>query len=145
MRPDTVQFSDYPVRNNDNGRARRWMRLGGKVLRFWLPVLVLVIGLQATGNATNPQGSDPAAEADKSQLVLPIKEDAAPNPAGADPADKEPAAAVNEVTKERVRDHSARELNEMGLWFLKAAGILAALVFVYKLLVYWVRSRRRNS
>ena len=149
MRPDTVQFraqfSDYPARDNDDGRARRWMNKGGKVLRFSLFVAGLVIGLQATCNATSPQGSDPAVEAGKSQLVLPTKEDAASNPAGADLTDKEPVTAANEVTRERVRDHGARDFKEMGLWFLKAAGILAALVFVYKLLVYWVRSRRRSS
>ncbi|HEU4804545.1 MAG TPA: hypothetical protein VFS91_01845 [Nitrobacter sp.] len=149
MRPDTVQFraqfSDYPARDNDDGRARRWINQGGKVLRFSLLVLGLVIGLQATCSATDSPGSDPAVEADKSQLVVPAKDDAASNPAEADLTGKEPVAAANEVPGERVRDHGARDLTEMGLWFLKAAGILAAMVFVYKLLVYWVRSRRRNS
>jgi hypothetical protein len=149
MRADTgqfrAQFSDYPARDNDDGRARRWMNKAGKVLRFSLFVLGLVIGLQATCSATSPQGSDSAVEADKSQLVLPTKDDAASNPAVGDLTDKEPVTAANEVTKERVRDHGARDFNEMGLWFLKAAGILAAIVFVYKLLVYWVRSRRRSS
>jgi hypothetical protein len=108
------------------------MRQAGEVLRFWIAVLGLVIGLQSGCIAAGSEGSgspDQAVEGESSRAAAPTK-DAAP---AAETSDG-PAAQASEVSpvRERDRDHSARSLQEMLFLFLKGAGALTALVLFYK-------------
>ncbi|WP_438277440.1 hypothetical protein [Nitrobacter sp.] len=113
------------------------MRQAGKVLRFWMSVLGVMIGLQSACFAAGSDGSaspDPAVQEERS--AVPSK-DAAP---ASEPGDR-PAAQANEAAtekeevppvRERDRDHSARSLQEMFILFLKGAAALTALVLFYK-------------
>jgi len=147
------------------------MRQAGKVLRFWMAILGPAIGLQS---ACIPAQSDnlgssgtPVAEA-QFPLALPIK-DVADHPrdgfvvqvseVSAEkekeeisaekeklPAEREEVSAEKEeVPAERERDHGARSLQEMLAWFLKGAASLAAMVFFYKGLKWWVFRKRQSE
>lgn len=115
------------------------MRQAGKVLRFWISVLGLVIGLQSAGIAAGSDSSgssDQAVKEESSGSALPTQ-DAAPAPESGDgPSVQagEVATKSEEVAtkSERDRDHSARSLQEMLLLFLKGAGALTVLVLFYK-------------
>jgi hypothetical protein len=125
------------------------MRQAGKVLRFWISVLSVVIGLQsacvAAGSDQERPGqavqSDQAAQPD--QVVQPDQAVQAEDPRPASPTDAaaaapessgEPAVQPSEVAtpRERDRDHSARSPQEMLWLFLKGAGALTVLVLIYK-------------
>lgn len=147
------------------------MRQAGKVLRFWMVILGPAIGLQS---ACIPAQSDnlgssgtPVAEA-QFPLALPIK-DVADHPrdgfvvqvseVSAEkekeeisaekeklPAEREEVSVEKEeVPAERERDHGARSLQEMLAWFLKGAASLAAMVFFYKGLKWWVFRKRQSE
>ena len=147
------------------------MTQAGKVLRFWMAILGPAIGLQS---ACIPAQSDnlgssgtPVAEA-QFPLALPIK-DVADHPrdgfvvqvseVSAEkekeeisaekeklPAEREEVSAEKEgVPAERERDHGARSLQEMLAWFLKGAASLAAMVFFYKGLKWWVFRKRQSE
>ena len=147
------------------------MRQAGKVLRFWMAILGPAIGLQS---ACIPAQSDnlgssgtPIAEA-QFPLALPIK-DVADHPrdgfvvqvseVSAEkekeeisaekeklPAEgEEVSVEKEEVPAERERDHGARSLQEMLAWFLKGAASLAAMVFFYKGLKWWVFRKRQSE
>ncbi|WP_438275913.1 hypothetical protein [Nitrobacter sp.] len=114
------------------------MRQAGKVLRFWMSVLGVVIGLQSACLAAGSGGSatpDQAVEGEKA--AVPSK-DAAPASEAVDPPAAQPSEASTEkeevvpTGKERDRDHSARSLQEMLILFLKGAAALTALVLFYK-------------
>jgi hypothetical protein len=62
------------------------------------------------------------------------------------PAEREEVSAEKEeVPAERERDHGARSLQEMLAWFLKGAASLAAMVFFYKGLKWWVFRKRQSE
>ncbi|OJU29436.1 MAG: hypothetical protein BGN91_04275 [Nitrobacter sp. 62-13] len=124
------------------------MRQAGKVLRFWISVLGLVIGLQSAGIAAGSEDSgttDQAVQGESSPAAVPSKDAAAP---ASEPGDRPAAQASEAATKkeevvpaekeevspvrERDRDHSARSLHEMLILFLKGAAALTALVLFYK-------------
>mgnify|MGYP001028717799 CR=1 FL=1 len=116
------------------------MRQAGKVLRFWISVLGLVIGLQSAGIAAGSEGSgttDQAVKGESSPAAVPSKDAAAP----ASETGDRPAAQASETAtekeqvpaeRERDRDHSARSLQEMLVLFLKGAAALTVLVLFYK-------------
>lgn len=113
------------------------MRQAGEVLRFWIAVLGLVIGLQSGCIAAGSEGSgspDQAVEGKSSGAAAPVKEAAPAVSAPAAETSDGPAAQASEVSpvRERDRDHSARSLQEMLFLFLKGAGALTALVLLYK-------------
>lgn len=58
---------------------------------------------------------------------------------------EEVSAEKEEVPAERERDHGARSLQEMLAWFLKGAASLAAMVFFYKGLKWWVFRKRQSE
>ena len=144
------------------------MRQAGKVLRFWMPILGLAIGLQS---ACIPAQSDdlgssgtPVAEARFPPALL-IKDVADQPRAGSVvqvsevsaekgevsaekelPAEKEEVSAEKEeVPAERERDHSARSPLEMLAWFMKGAASLTAMVLFYKGLKWWVFRKRQSE
>lgn len=113
------------------------MRQAGRVLRFWVSVLGLVIGLQSACLAAGSEGSgspNPAAEAERS--AVPIIDAAPATESGDQPATQASEAATEKEEappeRERDRDHSARSLQEMLVLFLKGAAALTVLVLFYK-------------
>lgn len=137
------------------------MRQAGRVLRFWMPILGLAIGLQS---ACIPAQSDdlgsggrPVAEARFPPALL-IK-DVADQPSagsvvqvsevsaekGEVSAEKELPAEKEEVPAERERDHGARSPLEMLAWFMKGAASLTAMVLFYKGLKWWVFRKRQSE
>ena len=119
------------------------MRQAGKVLRFWISVLGLVIGLQSACIAAGSGGSgssDQAVEGESSRAAIPIK-DAAPAPESSDGT----SVQASEVATERVRDHSTRSPQEILFLFLKGSGALIVMVLIYKGLARWVVSRRQSD
>lgn len=144
------------------------MRQVGKVLRFWMAVFGLVVGLQS---ACIPAQSDdlwsigtPAEEA-QFRLALLIKDvprDGSVIQVSETSAEKAEVSADTQVSEtsaekavvsaekeeipaERERDHGARSLQEMLVWFLKGAAALTAMVLFYKGLKWWVFRRRQTE
>ena len=138
------------------------MRQAGRVLRLWMPILGVAIGLQS---ACIPAQSDdlggsgtPVAEAQfppalrirdvadhpREGFVVRVSEVSAEKEGVA--AEKEELPAEKEeVPAERERDHAARSPLEMLAWFLKGAASLAAMVFFYKGLKWWVFRKRQSE
>ncbi|MBN9147467.1 hypothetical protein [Nitrobacter sp. 62-23] len=114
------------------------MRQAGEVLRFWVSVLGLVIGLQSACLAAGSEGSGSpspaAAEAERS--AAPIIDAAPATESGDQPAAQASETATEKeqvpAERERDRDHSARSLQEMLVLFLKGAAALTVLVLFYK-------------
>lgn len=137
------------------------MRQAGRVLRFWMPILGLAIGLQS---ACIPAQSDdlrssgtPVAEArfppallikdvadqPRAGSVVQVSEVSAEK--GEVSAEKELPAEKEEVPAERERDHGARSPLEMLAWFMKGAASLTAMVLFYKGLKWWVFRKRQSE
>ena len=137
------------------------MRQAGRVLRFWMPILGLAIGLQS---ASIPAQSDdlgssgtPVAEArfppallikdvadqPRAGSVVQVSEVSAEK--GEVSAEKELPAEKEEVPAERERDHGARSPLEMLAWFMKGAASLTAMVLFYKGLKWWVFRKRQSE
>lgn len=121
------------------------MRQAGKVLRFWMSVLGVMIGLQSACFAAGSDGSaspDPAIQEERS--AVPVIDAAPATESGDRPAAQAGEAATEKEeivpaekeevppVRERDRDHSARSLQEMLVLFLKGAAALTVLVLFYK-------------
>jgi hypothetical protein len=119
------------------------MRQAGKVLRFWVSVLGLVIALQSAFIAASSESfgqSGPAVEENRSEAA-PSSNDVAP----VRESGEEPSAQTSEVARERVRDHSTRSPQEILFLFLKGSGALIVMVLLYKGLARWIGSKRRSD
>lgn len=113
------------------------MRQAGRVLRFWVPILGLTIGLQSAcipaqsdelGSSRTPVAEvqfPPAhlikdvADHPRAGSVVQVSEVSAEK--GEVSAEKELPAEKEEVPAEREREHGARSPLEMLTWFLKGA------------------------
>jgi hypothetical protein len=119
------------------------MRQAGKVLRFWVSVLGLVIGLQSAFIATSSESfgePGPAVQENRSETA-PSSNDVAPVRESGDG----PSAQASEVARERVRDHSTRSPQEILFLFLKGSGALIVMILIYKGLARWIGSKRRSD
>lgn len=144
------------------------MRQAGRVLRFWVPILGLTIGLQS---ACIPAQSDElgSSRTPVAEVQFPLAhliKDVADHPRAGSvvqvsevsaekgevsaekelPAEKEAVSAEKEeVPAEREREHGARSPLEMLTWFLKGAASLTAMVLFYKGLKWWVFRKRQSE